>query len=417
MVSTFAGTAGVGTEAGVGGQATSASFSPHGLATRTDGVIYFSDENSRKLYRIGLDGVLSLVLTGSGLPTGIIARDNGDLFFNTYNGGNRIQKYIASTMTTSVWSSASTNFNSSRGAISDSAGNIYVADSGNHQVKKIDTTGAMTIIAGTGISGGTGDGGSALAATVAVPTDVAVDSAGTVYFTELTSNKIRKITSSGTMLKVLGDGTGTYSGDGGLATNARTTGVWGIAVDGGDNLFFVEKDGSAIRRIDATTGIVTRVAGTGTLGTNGSPVNGISSIATFSNLLMVLRFDRNGNLFIIDYSNRVIRKISGIGTPFSTPAATVSLSTVSNVMKGVFTTLSTSVGAAGRVTFFANGKRIPGCIGKSASGSTPIAVTCSWKPNIIGSITIRAILTPTDNSLSTATTQISTAVTRRSTLR
>jgi sugar lactone lactonase YvrE len=417
LVTTFAGTAGVGVESGIDGPATSASFTPHGLAIRRDGVIYLSDENTRKIYKIGLDGVFSTVLTASGLATGIIARDNGDLFVNLYTTSNRILKYTASTQNFAAWSSTSTLFNASRGAATDTAGNIYVADSANHQIKKIDTSGTMTVIAGTGSAGGTGDGGAATSATLETPGDVAVDSAGNVYFSELNRFRVRKISSNGTMLKVLGDGTNSYVGDGGLATSAKTAGVWGVAVDGGDNLFFLEKNGAAIRRVDGTTGIVTRVAGTGTLGTNGSPVNGISSIATFSNLAMAMRFDRSGNLYIVDYSNRVIRKIAGIGTPFTTPVATATLSAGTGLRKGVSQNISATLSTEGRVTFLANGKRIPSCINRMASGTAPITLTCAWKPTSSGSFKITATLTPTDGELSPVTARVSVGVARRSSFR
>jgi sugar lactone lactonase YvrE len=417
MVSTFAGTPGVSAESGIGGAATSASFDVHAISIRKDGVVYFSDPTANKIHKIGLDGIVTNVLSGIGIPSAIIARDNGDFFFHTYNGTNRIQKYTASTQVRAVWSAANTNFSSPRGGISDSAGNIYVADSSNNQIKKIDTSGAMTVIAGTGTAGGAGDNGAATAATIDYPGDVAVDGLGNIYFTELNSNRIRKISPNGTMLKVLGDGTGTYSGDGGLATSARTAGVWGIAVDGGNNLFFVEKNGTAIRKIDATTGVVTRVAGTGLSGTNGSPVDGISPLATFSSLLMVARFDIQGNLYIIDYSNKLIRKISGVGTPFTTPAATASMSVPNGLRKGASQNISATLSNEGKVTFLLNGKRIPGCINKVASGTAPITVTCVWKPTASGSFNLSATFTPTDNTLSPVSTRVNVAVGRRTTTR
>lgn len=417
MVSTIAGTPGVSAESGIGGQATSASFDVHALSIRRDGVIYFSDPTAKKIHQIGLDGIVTNVLSGLSTPSAIIARDNGDFFFHTYNGTNRIQKYTASTQTTTIWSAADTSFSSPRGSISDSAGNIYVADADHNVIKKIATNGSMTIIGGTGTSGGAGDGGPATSATLAYPGDVAVDSLGNVYFTELNTSKIRRIAADGTMQKVLGDGTSSFSGDGGLAISARTAGAWGIAVDGANNIFFVEKDGRAIRRIDATTGIVTRVAGTGSQGTNGSPVNGISSVATFSTLLMVARFDIQGNLYIIDNSNKLIRKIAGVGAPFTTPAATASMNIGSSWRKGVAQNITATLSAEGRITFLVNGKRIPGCINKAVSGTAPISVICSWKPTASGSFNLSAVFTPADNSLSPVSSQVNVAVGRRSAFR
>lgn len=417
MVSSIAGTAGVAAESGIGGQATSASFDPHGISIHPDGTIYFTDATTYRINKIDVNGVLSTVMTASTTVTGIVVRENGDIFFNTYGGTNRIQKYTAATQTTAVWSSSDTAFSQARGAISDSAGIIYVADAGTHRIKKFALNGTMSVLGGNGSASSSGDDGLATSAAINYPGDVAADSQGNLYLTELNSPRIRKIAPDGKIYKVLGDSTSLYSGDGGLATNARTAGVWGVAVDGADNIFFVEKGGTAVRRIDAQTGIVTRVAGTGSSGVNGSPINGISSIATFSNLVMAIRFDRQGNLFIVDYSNKQIRKIAGIGAPFTTVAPTLTFGSVSNVLKGLITNLATTASATGKVTFFANGKRIPGCIGKSATGSAPITVNCSWKPSKMGGIEVRAVLTPTSDPQNPVATSLYLTVARRTTNR
>jgi sugar lactone lactonase YvrE len=417
MVSSIAGTAGVATESGIGGLATSASFDPHGISIHPDGTVYFTDATTSRINKIDSNGVLSTVFTASTTVTGIVVRENGDIFFNTYGGTNRIQKYTASTQTTAVWSSTDTSFNQARGAISDSTGIIYVADAGTHRIKKFALDGTMSVLGGNGSASSSGDDGLATSAAINYPGDVAIDSQGNLYLTELNSARIRKIATDGKIYKVLGDGTTLYSGDGGLATSARTAGVWGVAVDGADNLFFIEKGGTAVRRVDAQTGIVTRVAGTGSSGVNGSPVNGISSLATFSNLVMAIRFDRQGNLYIVDYSNKQIRKIAGIGTPFTTVAPTLTFASVSTVRKGLSTTLATTASTSGKVTFFANGKRIPGCIGKSATGAAPITINCSWKPSATGSVVVRAVLTPTSNPQNPVVTTLNVAVDRRSTKR
>lgn len=410
IVTTIAGT-GISTTSGDGGAATSAGMDPHGLSVTPNGTVYFTDVNANTIRKIDSSGIVSRVLSLSGSATGIVAQDNGDVFYNIYAGAERVMKYTLASNTTTAFSAVGTTFSSPRGLISDAAGNFYLAEAQNHYIRKIAANGAVTTLAGTGVGATNGNGGQATSASVNAPADVAVDSRGNLYFTELTGNVVRKIDTSGVITSMIASGT--YAGDGGNFVNARTPGVWGIAVDGADNIYFAEKNGIAIRRIDAVTGVVTRVVGTGSQGTNGSPVNGISSIATFSTLLMAIRFDRQGNLYIIDYSNKLIRKVAGLGAAFTAPSSNVSITASGAIKKGVAQTLTASSSATGKVTFYANGRKIPGCISKVASGSAPITVTCAWRPATSGAITVRAVLIPTDSSLATASTQINLSVARR----
>lgn len=414
MVTTIAGN-GNQTTSGDGGAATAAGMMPHALSIRSDGTIYFSDTNSNSIRRVDANGNVQNISTPGSTVTGLVVRENGDMLYNIYSGTNPIKKFNASNSTVSNYSATSPSFNMPRGLISDQSGNLYLADAGNHVIRKIAADGSMTTVVGNGSAATSGDGGAATSASINYPGDVAVDSAGNIYITELNGNVVRKVNSSGVISTLIA--TGTYTGENVSSSSARTPGVWGIAVDGGNNIFVMEKNGIALRRIDAVTGQITRVAGTGSAGTNDSPVNGISSIATFSTLVMVIRFDRQGNLYVVDYSNKMIRKIAGIGTPFTTPAATATLNVGTGWRKGVSQNLSVALSAEGRVTFLANGKRISGCINKIVSGTAPITVTCAWKPTASGSVYISAVLTPTDNSMSQTSARAIVEVIRRSTLR
>lgn len=414
IVSTYAGN-GSATTSGNGGPATSAGMQPHALSVKSDGTVYFSDVSDSSLRKVDSNGDVQVVTNPGSTVTGLVVRDNGDLLYNFYSGSSPIKKFAASNSATSNYSALSPTFSMPRGLISDQAGNLYLADAGNHVIRKIAADGSMTTVAGNGSGSSSGDGSAATSAAINYPGDVAVGSDGSLYITELNGNAVRRVSSSGVISTLIASGS--YSGENVAYTNARTPGVWGVAVDGGNNVFVMEKNGIALRRIDAITGQITRVAGTGSAGTNGSPVNGISSQATFSTLVMVMRFDRQGNLYVIDYSNSLIRKIAGIGTPFTTPVATATLSAGSGWRKGVSQNLSASVSTVGRVTFLVNGKRIPGCTNKVASGSAPITVTCAWKPTASGSFNISATLTPTDNTLSQASTRVNVSVGRRSAFR
>lgn len=416
MVSTYGGT-GTATSSGNGGAATSAGMQPHSVSVTTDGTVYFSDVSNGSIRKISTSGVVSSVLAGIGTVTGMWVLDNGDVVFGAWSANLRLQKFVASTSTYSQWSSSGTTFQFPRGMAIDADGNFLLADQGSHTIRKFTPDGTVSTIAGTGTGSSTGDGGPATSATINSPYDVAVDPSGNIYITEIGGYRIRKIATNGIISTVLGNGTATYTGDGGLAVNAKSASLWGIASDGAGNIFFGEKSNGSIRRIDANTGIVTRVVGTGTAGVTGSPINGISSVATLSSIIEQMRFDRNGNLFVTDYYNNMIRKIEGIGVPFNATAPTLSFSQVSNVKKGVVTTLSATASATGKVTFFANKKRIPGCINKSAIGSAPITVTCAWKPITTGSFTLSAILTPTSSPQTQVSNTYILAVARRTTTR
>ena len=413
IVSTYAGS-GAASTSGDGGQATSAGMTPHSISITSDGTLYISDVSNSTLRKITTSGVISTVSAPISIITGMHARDNGDIYFTKWNYTVPIQKFQASNASVSVWSDSLINMNQGRGMTVDLAGNLLIAEAAGQYIRRFAADGSVTNIAGTGSSGFSGDGGAATSAAINSPFDVAVDPSGNVYFTDVGNYRIRKISTNGVISTILGNGQAINSGDGGLAVNAKASNLWGIAVDGAGNIFFGERGGGCIRRIDATTGIVTRVAGTGTAGANDSPVNGISSTAVFSTIIEQMRFDRNGNLYLTDYWNHMVRKIAGIGVPFNTvTSASVTLSAAGSFAKGVTSTLSTEVNATGKVTFYSNGKKIPGCIGLSASGSTPITVTCNWKPMTSGAFALKAVLTPTSDPSSPVASTAQVKVGRR----
>lgn len=152
----------------------------------------------------------------------------------------------------------------------DSAGNVYVADSGNHMVFKIDGAGVLTIVAGTGAAGFSGDSGLATAARLNFPSDVAIDTAGNLYVTDTGNCRVRKINASGIIATIAGSGTCGYDGDSGQAVNAQLSRMYGVAVDSTANRLYIADTGNhVVRAVDLGSGIITTVAGTGTFGYNG----------------------------------------------------------------------------------------------------------------------------------------------------
>jgi len=187
----------------------------------------------------------------------------------------------------------------------DSEGNLLVADNGNHRIRKMTASGVMSTVAGTGVSGFGGDGGPAVSAMIRQPTGVAVDGAGNLLIVDTGNNRIRKINTAGIMTTVAGDGMRGYNGDGGPAISARLNAPAGIAVDTAGNLFIADSSNHRVRRI-TPGGIITTIAGNGFHGFSGD--GGPSTSAQLTNPASVA-VDSDGNLFVVDLSKR-IRKIT-----------------------------------------------------------------------------------------------------------
>jgi uncharacterized protein (TIGR03437 family) len=211
--------------------------------------------------------------------------------------------------------------NQPRGVAVDSKGNILVADTQNRRVRRISPTGVMTAFAGTGLLGSGGDGGPAVEATLNFPNVVIVDKDDNVYISDQFTNRIRKVTPDGKISTIAGTGTGFggFSGDGGPATQAQFNGQVGLALDKDGNLFVADRLNSRIRRIDARTGIITTVAGNGQVGSGG---DGGAATQAELNLPTGVAVDAAGNLYITDIGNQRIRRVSATDGKISTIAGT-----------------------------------------------------------------------------------------------
>ena len=148
-----------------------------------------------------------------------------------------------------------------RGLAVDSAGDLYIADVGNHRVRKVDVrTGLITTVAGTGAEGFSGDGGPATRAQLAYPRGLAVDSAGDLYIADVGNHRVRKVDGrTGRITTVAGTGTEGFSGDGGPATRAQLGYLDGLAVDSTGNLYIADAGFFRVRKVDGRTGLITTV--------------------------------------------------------------------------------------------------------------------------------------------------------------
>ncbi len=246
------------------------------------GNIYISDTTNQRVRKVTVSTGIITTIAGTG--TGSYSGDNGP--------------------------ATSAGLNYPYGISLDSAGNVYIADYYNNRIRKVTvSTGIITTFAGTGASSYSGDGGAATSASLFFPNYVAIDSLDNVYISDGSNHRIRKVTvSTGIITTIAGSSTsGSYSGDNGPATSATLSGPSGIALDSAGNIYIADTNNNRIRKVTVSTGIITTYAGIGTQGFSGD--NGQASSATFISPSGVA-VDSSGNVYIADYSNQRIRKVT-----------------------------------------------------------------------------------------------------------
>ncbi len=334
-ISTIAGN-GIRGYYGDGGAATDAQLkSPREVAIDINGNIYIADGYNHCIRKVDTSGIISTVVgngtsgySGDGgdataaqldYPRGVVFDSNGNMYIADSNN-QRIRKVdtagIISTVAgngTSGYSgdggdATATQLDFPTGVAFDSSGNMYIADSINHRVRKVDTAGKISTVAGNGTSGYSGDGGDATAAQLYNPTGVAFDSNGNMYITDNANYRIRKVDTAGKISTVAGNGTSGYSGDGGDATAAQLSNPIGVAFDSNENMYIADFSNHCVRKVD-TAGKISTVAGNGTAGYSGD--RGAATNAQI-NGPTGLTFDSRGNMYIADWIDNRIRKVLNI---------------------------------------------------------------------------------------------------------
>ncbi|WP_461075288.1 NHL repeat-containing protein [Spirosoma flavus] len=191
----------------------------------------------------------------------------------------------------------------------DGSGNLYIADSDNHRIRKVTPGGIISTVAGNGSAGFSGDGGTATAAQLYRPFGIAVDNNGNLFIAEYVNHRIRKVTSDGIISTVAGNGNAGYSGDGAAATSAQLKSPYAVAVDENGNLYIADSGNHCIRKV-TSNGLINTLTGNGIAGYNG---DGILATTAQLNSPLGVALDGNGNILIADRYNQRIRKVSPDG--------------------------------------------------------------------------------------------------------
>jgi sugar lactone lactonase YvrE len=358
--------AGIGNygSSGDGGQATAASLSyPGELGIDTSGNIYIA-EGTYPVSRIRMVNVATgIITTVAGTGVSGYSGDGGQataakinwqpgISFDRINNmyiadwlSNRIRKVDANThIITTIAGTGTAGYNGDNIAATaaqlngpnltceDTSGNIYIADCFNNRIRRINTSGIITTVAGTGNYGYSGDGGQATASELRWPQDVKLDKTeSNIYIADYNNNRVREISlTSGIITTVTGNGTYGHSGDGGAATLGEIGCPYNLSFDTAGNYYVVEGVDSAkgywtwIRKISPGTGIISTMAGNGSAGYNGDGISATSATLALISPSSFLPFfpngypngltaDASGNLYVSDFDDDRIRKINSAG--------------------------------------------------------------------------------------------------------
>jgi large repetitive protein len=409
-INTIAGSGSIGST-GDGGLALLADFKyPTQAVVDSLGNIYIADYGNNRIQKVtASSGLMSTyagtgtagsggvpgVATSAGLssPYSLALDGANNLYISDY-GNNRILKVNTSGQISLVAGTGVAGYsgdtkaainaelNGPYGIAADSAGDVFIVDHGNFRIREVNTSGIINTVAGNGTSSATrpANDANALTSSFDQPYAVAVDSAGNLYISDHGTSTIYKV-AVGSIYYFAGTGTAGYSGDNVAATSTTLNNPTGLSVDAWGNLFFADSGNNRIREIN-TSGIITTVAGNGTmafLGDKGLATN--AEVAQPSDV----RLDTAGNLYIDDYSNERIR---AVGVVKATPTVGLSLSPTSVVYGAENATFSATVPTGSSTVTFSNGSGwTSGAIAVTGGTVTSSISNATWAA---GSYTISA---------------------------
>ncbi len=339
IVTTICGT-GSASYGGDGGAAGSAYLdAPISVITDPSGNIYISDGTNNRIRKITISTGVITTVAGNGTagfsgdggaavsaklntPSSVALDDTGNIYICDYLN-NRIRKVNTSGIISTYAGNGTAGFSGDGGAATaaeinqpsrilwDGAGSLYIADRYNYRIRKVNTSGVISTFAGNGSSSYSGDGGAATSAGIYIPYSMIMDAAGNLYFCDLYDSRVRKINTSGIISTFAGNGSSSYSGDGGPATAAGVPGVEGLAIDPSGNIYIGDNTtglgDDRIRKVDVS-GNISLFAGTGTAGFSGD--GGAATAAKFYLPGGVWYDGVNTCLYVADQFNNRVRKIA-----------------------------------------------------------------------------------------------------------
>jgi len=277
VITTVAGT-GTASFTGDGSSATSAAVNhPCGLVVDSAGNIYIADTANNVIRKVTSAGTISTFAGTGGIG-------------NTGDEGEAAKAVLDHPI----------------GLALDSSGQLYIADTGNNRVRVVGADGKINAFAGTGTAGSTGDGGPAKEALLNRPQGIFVDAGGVVYIADTFNHRIRKVDAGGTITTIAGIGTPGFSGDGGPATKAALRYPKSVTADSAGNLFIVDSFNARIRVI-GPDGVIRTVAGDGVLGYGGDDGPAAKARLRFPSAVVL---DNAGRLYVTDTQNNRVRLLA-----------------------------------------------------------------------------------------------------------
>ena len=266
---------------------------PVAVAVDGSGNIFIADMGNNRIRKV--DVITGLISTVAGTGTGGYNGDGIDATMAMLSGPGDV--------------------------VVDNSGDLWIADTMNHRIRKVDAvTGLISTVAGTGTPGYNMDGIAATAADLDTPYDLALDSSGNLFIADFGNHRVRKVhASSGLISTMAGTGVPGYSGDGVAATMAALNGPSGVAVDGAGNVFVADRFNNRIRRVHASSGMISTAAGKGSGGYSGD--GGFAIVAELFWPYDV-SVDNSGALYIADNAYSIVRRVDGVTEKISTFAGT-----------------------------------------------------------------------------------------------
>ncbi len=316
---------------------------PWGLALDGSGNLFIADQVNNRVRRVSADGKISTVAGGGAAapaqdgdaataavinrPCGVAVDGAGNLYISA-TADQRIRKVTPAGAIYFVAGNGLAGFvdnddalqgqlNRPIGIALDRAGNLYIADSHNHRIRKLGADGKLTTVAGNGTAGRAGNGGSALKAQLNYPQGVTVTDAGELYIADTFNGQIRKVDANGIITLVAGVGTNGYFGDGGPAIQAGLDYPKSVAVDGAGNVFVVDSFSGRIRLI-TSDGVIRTIAGNGTYGDGGDGGAATRAALKFPSGLALAP---GGAIYVSDTQNSRVRLLRAVTAPAAAQGA------------------------------------------------------------------------------------------------